>query len=113
MPTFEPDELLATKLRALYQRRKGRDLFDLWVALDTIAINDQVVADGLKHYMGQAVCSYPQLERNLEQKLANYVFLGDLEQLVTELPVGYEPHTAAALVLQRLGTRLRNAPGSE
>ena len=26
--TFEFDELLATKLRALYQRRKGRDLFD-------------------------------------------------------------------------------------
>ena len=27
------DELLGTKMRALYQRRKGRDLFDLWVAL--------------------------------------------------------------------------------
>ena len=26
--TFELDELLTTKLRALYQRRKGRDLFD-------------------------------------------------------------------------------------
>jgi predicted nucleotidyltransferase component of viral defense system len=31
-PTYELDELLATKLRALYQRRKGRDLFDLWWA---------------------------------------------------------------------------------
>ena len=31
--TFELDELLATKLRALYQRKKGRDLFDLMVAL--------------------------------------------------------------------------------
>ena len=28
--TYELEELLATKLRALYQRRKGRDLFDLW-----------------------------------------------------------------------------------
>ena len=28
--TFSLEELLATKLRALYQRRKGRDLFDLW-----------------------------------------------------------------------------------
>jgi predicted nucleotidyltransferase component of viral defense system len=28
--TYEIDELMATKLRALYQRRKGRDLFDLW-----------------------------------------------------------------------------------
>src|SRR5947207_4494711 len=31
--TFEPEELLATKLRALYQRSKGRDLFDLWLGL--------------------------------------------------------------------------------
>lgn len=28
--TYEMDELMATKLRALYQRRKGRDLFDIW-----------------------------------------------------------------------------------
>ena len=31
--TFELDELLATKMRALYQRRKGRDLFDLAIGL--------------------------------------------------------------------------------
>ena len=31
--TYELDELLGTKLRALYQRRKGRDLFDLWLGL--------------------------------------------------------------------------------
>ena len=31
--TYSPEELLATKLRALYQRRKGRDLFDLGAAL--------------------------------------------------------------------------------
>lgn len=28
--TYQIEELMATKLRALYQRRKGRDLFDLW-----------------------------------------------------------------------------------
>lgn len=28
--TFCPEELVATKLRALYERNKGRDLFDLW-----------------------------------------------------------------------------------
>jgi predicted nucleotidyltransferase component of viral defense system len=31
--TYHFDELLGTKLRALYQRRKGRDLFDLAIAL--------------------------------------------------------------------------------
>lgn len=33
--TFEINELLGTKLRALYQRKKGRDLFDLWCALNS------------------------------------------------------------------------------
>jgi predicted nucleotidyltransferase component of viral defense system len=28
--TYHIDELMATKIRALYQRRKGRDLFDIW-----------------------------------------------------------------------------------
>ena len=31
--TYHLEELLGTKLRALYQRRKGRDLFDLYKAL--------------------------------------------------------------------------------
>lgn len=30
--TYQLNELLGTKLRALYQRKKGRDLFDLYVA---------------------------------------------------------------------------------
>lgn len=30
--TFSMEELFATKLRALYQRKKGRDLLDLWMS---------------------------------------------------------------------------------
>ena len=33
LPTFSPEEMLATKLRALLQRNKGRDLYDLAEAL--------------------------------------------------------------------------------
>lgn len=36
--TFHPAELISTKLRALYQRSKGRDLFDLWLALTRLGI---------------------------------------------------------------------------
>ena len=32
--TFQLEELLATKLRALYERKKGRDAFDLWLAIE-------------------------------------------------------------------------------
>jgi predicted nucleotidyltransferase component of viral defense system len=37
--TYEIDELMATKLRALYQRRKGRDLFDVWYVAKQKLIN--------------------------------------------------------------------------
>ena len=43
--TYEIDELMATKLRALYQRRKGRDLFDVWYAVDRKLMNLDKVFD--------------------------------------------------------------------
>ena len=33
LPVYHIDELLGTKMRALYQRKKGCDLYDLWIAL--------------------------------------------------------------------------------
>ena len=33
LTTYQMDELLGTKMRAQYQRAKGRDLFDLWYGL--------------------------------------------------------------------------------
>jgi predicted nucleotidyltransferase component of viral defense system len=37
--SFEPEELFGTKLRALLQRRKNRDLFDLHHGLDQLALD--------------------------------------------------------------------------
>lgn len=37
--TFTAEELVATKLRAIHQRKKGRDLFDLWLALTELALD--------------------------------------------------------------------------
>jgi predicted nucleotidyltransferase component of viral defense system len=45
--TYELNELLGTKLRALYQRRKGRDLFDLAVALENPAV-ESVAQDSFR-----------------------------------------------------------------
>lgn len=40
--TYDPEELLGTKLRALCQRSKGRDLFDVWPCLqDLTAYRDR------------------------------------------------------------------------
>ena len=51
--TFEPDELLATKLRALYQRRKGRDLFDLWLCIEQGLIDPQRLVGCFAEYMNR------------------------------------------------------------
>jgi predicted nucleotidyltransferase component of viral defense system len=108
--TCDLDDLLGTKLRALYQRRKGRDLFDLWTALTRLQPNDAQIVAALTHYMGDAVFTYPQLRLNLQQKLSDPIFVDDIAGLLVEKPEAYNAPDAALLVLQRLGTRLRNAP---
>jgi hypothetical protein len=113
IPTFEPTELLATKLRALYQRSKGRDLFDRWLGLTVLEADPDEIAAGYNHYMGDAIFSYPELRDNLTAKLANPSFRHDLDALVTRAPAEYDLGTAADLVMHALGSRLRDAPPDE
>lgn len=113
--TFKLEELLGTKLRALYQRRKGRDLFDLWAALTQLEVDDRRVVESLDHYeeqQGRRTFTYPQLRINLEGKVADRTFLDDLNALIAVPPDAYEVDEAAALVLARLGAFLRNDPSS-
>ncbi len=42
---FKLEELLGTKLRALYQRKKGRDLFDLGLGLALPAIREERIVE--------------------------------------------------------------------
>ena len=51
LTTYKLEELLGTKLRALYQRRKGRDLYDLWKAFKHSKINPDLVIKCYKEYM--------------------------------------------------------------
>jgi len=57
--TYQLDELVGTKLRALYQRIKGRDLYDLYVALTKGGVNDETVIECYKQYMGFVVEHLP------------------------------------------------------
>jgi predicted nucleotidyltransferase component of viral defense system len=113
IPTFEPTELLATKLRALYQRSKGRDLFDLWLGLALLEADPDEIVAGLNHYMSDAAFSFPELRDNLAAKLNSPRFRSDLPALVTRAPADYDLHAAADLVLSELGSRLRNAPPAD
>jgi predicted nucleotidyltransferase component of viral defense system len=113
IPTFQPSELLATKLRALYQRSKGRDLFDLWLGLTVLQADPEQIIAAFNHYMRDATFSFPELRDNLAAKLATISFRRDLDALTTHTPDGYDPDIAAEIVMRELGSRLRNAPPAE
>lgn len=84
IPTYELDELLGTKLRALYQRRKGRDLFDLATALQTPGVDPARVVAAFSAYMdhGGHRVTRALFEQNIEAKLRNPQFAADIGPLL-------------------------------
>lgn len=108
--TFHIDELMGTKLRALYQRSKGRDLFDLWHVLSDTDADDKRIITAFNHYMQDSAFAYSALATNLEEKLDDPNFAGDLNDLVRTPPAGYELAAAADVVMERLASRLAKAP---
>lgn len=107
LTTYELDELLATKLRALYQRRKGRDLYDLWQSLRTLLVNDQRVVATFEEYLRRsgAVITRRLFEDNLDQKLGDPGFSWDVRALLVD-PEDYDASAAAKLLRERLLVRL-------
>jgi predicted nucleotidyltransferase component of viral defense system len=83
--TYQLDELLGTKLRALYQRRKGRDLFDLFSASRHAQTHPARVVECFARYLehdGLRV-SRAEFEMNLHEKLNDKTFLSDIEPLIS------------------------------
>ncbi len=92
LTTFKLEELLATKVRALYQRRKGRDLFDLWYADQHAAINWLMVMQAFHQIMetDATPVTVKQLRLNLEEKLVHPDFLTDISNLLRP-EIQFEP----------------------
>lgn len=82
--TYGLDELLATKLRALYQRKKGRDLFDLWYAISNADVNIERVIEAFKLYMDEEGNTVTQKEflENMEKKIEDPDFVSDMNELL-------------------------------
>lgn len=92
--TFAIEELVATKIRALYQRRKGRDLFDLWLAITQAGARPRDIADCFGPYRPERWT--PELAlQNLAAKLRDPRFTHDLDALVPQWPEGYDNRAAA------------------
>lgn len=68
--SFEPEELFGTKLRALLQRRKGRDLFDLNHGLEQLKLDPGKLIACFDHYLtleGNAITRAAAEQRMLEK----------------------------------------------
>jgi len=93
--TFTIEELLGTKLRALYQRSKGRDLFDLWFANSNSKLEIKKVLESFHFYMENESHSVSSTEyiSNMELKIADKEFHGDVEGLLRS-EIKYDGHEA-------------------
>lgn len=83
--TFLVEEILSTKFRALLQRDKGRDVFDLGRAIDEFDGMDlEAVVKGMTHYldMSGVVIHRAAAEEHLFSKLKTMSMLDDMRALV-------------------------------
>ncbi len=109
--SYELDELLGTKLRALYQRKQGRDLFDLATALGKPDVKAERIIETFSEYMnreGHRV-TRAQFEQNIAGKLQDPQFATDIGPL---LAAGFiwDMKAAAQIVSSRLIERLPGEP---
>lgn len=129
--SFEPEELFGTKLRALLQRRKNRDLFDLHHGLEQLALDPDKLITCFDHYLAlegnpitRAVAEQRMLEkltRSLTEDIAPLLPAGirfneddalhAFEQVWTELiaRIKGEPWKLTDKVLEEM--RIKNHPG--
>jgi predicted nucleotidyltransferase component of viral defense system len=109
--TYQLNELLSTKLRALYQRRKSRDLFDLWLCLDRKLLNPTEVVACFGRYMahGGLAVSRAQFEQNLHDKEYDPDFMDDITPLLNPA-VKYDSTAALKLVRTSLIERIQGEP---
>ncbi len=86
LASFEPEELFGTKLRALLQRRKNRDLFDLNEGLTHLSMDSDKLIACFEHYLSLQ-------EQSISRAIAEQRMLEKLQRSLTEdiaplLPAG-------------------------
>ena len=84
--SFEPEEIFGTKLRALLQRRKNRDLFDLHHGLDQLAMDPDKLIACFDHYL--ALEGNPITRAVAEQRMLEKLTRSLIEDIAPLLPAG-------------------------
>ncbi|MEK7466469.1 MAG: nucleotidyl transferase AbiEii/AbiGii toxin family protein [Planctomycetota bacterium] len=108
--SFDIHEMLGTKMRALFQRYRGRDLFDLYWALREPGgahIDPREVIESFLYYMrleGTPVSRRAFL-KELDLRLADAGFCADMNSLL-RTGLTYDPQQAGKVIRERLIARL-------
>jgi predicted nucleotidyltransferase component of viral defense system len=104
LTTYQLEELLGTKLRALYQRRKGRDLFDLYWALTNHDIDSDKLLHCYKKYMEFSAGQPPTAKMfitNMDEKMKDKEFTNDIH-VILRPGIEYDNEGAYELVKKEL-----------
>jgi predicted nucleotidyltransferase component of viral defense system len=116
LKSYDIDEMLGTKMRALLQRKQGRDLFDLWWAWDRSSAGrsaftiqpDRVVA-AFNDYMTREGTTVDREEytKELDAKMTLTRFLHDMDGMLRPDGPPYDIAAARQIVQETFVNRLR------
>lgn len=103
--TLSVRELIATKIRALYERKKGRDVFDMWLAMTELGLTAGDLFAVFEPYRSASLTAKTAV-RNLTEKLADDQFRHDLDAYVTAYPPGYNLDAAAQMLMDSVLSKI-------
>jgi len=102
---YDIHEMLGTKMRAMFQRKRGRDLFDLYWALtkSPSPVDPSAIIESFQHYMKQEGTKAGRAEfvGILEAHLKDRGFCSDMEPLLRN-GITYDPQSAGSYVKANL-----------
>lgn len=109
--TYELNELMATKFRALYQRSKGRDLYDLWLSLSELSADPDDIVRAFNHYNAfhGVNISRAEYQKNIFLKMKDVDFLSDAKKVLAESS-NFDAQMAFELISEKLIARLNGDP---
>ena len=105
--SYDINEMLGTKTRALMQRQQGRDLFDLWFAWSQsqagttpYAVNGKRAMEAFEWYLGNEGTTMGRAEASqlLDQRLRNAAFRQDMDTLLRPDLPKFDVDAAASTV---------------
>ena len=102
---------MGTKLKALYQRNKSRDLFDMWLVLtrDLVDLDRVIKAFYFYSEMEENSISRAQFEANIHAKKHSKEFRIDMSKLLSH-DLSWDVDEAFKLIEDNIYDKLKGAP---